>query len=76
MARFWAKLIDEKLLPTAAKVALSTGKEYEQAIEEVHQQLKILENELKAKEIFTVHRIGYLGIVANVLFVKRSILQK
>ncbi|XVF19971.1 hypothetical protein REPUB_Repub11eG0157300 [Reevesia pubescens] len=66
MARFWAKFIDEKLLPTSAKVG--TGKEQEQAIEEVHQQLKFLENELKGKEFFAGHIIGYLDIVANVLF--------
>ncbi|XWS71630.1 hypothetical protein CRYUN_Cryun03dG0154400 [Craigia yunnanensis] len=68
MARFWAKFIDEKLLPTAAKVGLSTGKEQERANEEVHQQLKILENELNGKDFFAGHSIGYLDFVANVLF--------
>ncbi|XP_021278695.1 glutathione S-transferase U7-like [Herrania umbratica] len=68
MARFWAKFIDEKLLPTAAKVSHSTGKEQEQGVEEVHQQLKILENELKGKEFFAGQSIGYLDIVAHVLF--------
>ena len=33
-----------------------------------HQQLKILENELKEKEFFAGHSIWYLDIVANVLF--------
>ncbi|XVE59334.1 hypothetical protein DITRI_Ditri05aG0037800 [Diplodiscus trichospermus] len=69
MARFWGKFIDEKLLPTSAKVGLSKGKEeQEQAMEEVHDQLKILENELKGKEFFSGNSIGYLDVVANILF--------
>ncbi|XP_022729316.1 glutathione S-transferase U7-like [Durio zibethinus] len=67
-ARFWRKFIDEMLLPTATRANRSTGKEQEQAKEEVHQQLKILEDELKGKEFFSGQRIGYLDIVANILF--------
>ncbi|XWS71631.1 hypothetical protein CRYUN_Cryun03dG0154500 [Craigia yunnanensis] len=67
MARFWAKFIDEKLLTTARKVSFATGKEQDQAIEQITEQLKLLENELKGKEYFSGQSIGYLDIVANVL---------
>ncbi|XP_022729314.1 glutathione S-transferase U7-like [Durio zibethinus] len=67
MARFWAKFIDEKLLVTTRKVSFTAGKEQEQAIEEITEQLKQLENELQGKEFFSGHSIGYLDIVANVL---------
>ncbi|KAE8691773.1 universal stress protein A-like protein-like [Hibiscus syriacus] len=55
------------LLPTMAKLGRSIGKEKEQAMEEVVQQLKILEDELKGKQFFSGERIGYLDIAANVL---------
>ncbi|XVF46606.1 hypothetical protein PTKIN_Ptkin03bG0041100 [Pterospermum kingtungense] len=67
MARFWAKFIDEKILITTRKVSLASGKEQEQAIEEITEQLKLLENELKGKEYFSGHNIGFLDIVANFL---------
>ncbi|KAK8492924.1 hypothetical protein V6N13_094506 [Hibiscus sabdariffa] len=68
MARFWAKFIDEKILITARKVSFNTGKEQEQAIEELTEQLKLLENELKGKPYFAGEAIGYLDIVvANFL---------
>ncbi|KAK8488827.1 hypothetical protein V6N13_000927 [Hibiscus sabdariffa] len=68
MARFWAKFIDEKILITARKVSFTTGKEQEQAIEELTEQLKLLENELKEKPYFAGEAIGYLDIVvANFL---------
>lgn len=57
-----------QLLPTSAKVGLSTGKEQEGAIEEVDQLLKILENELNGKEFFAGQSMGYLDVVASVLF--------
>ncbi|OMO91152.1 hypothetical protein COLO4_18606 [Corchorus olitorius] len=68
MARFWAKFIDEKLLPTSARIGQSTGKEQEQVIEEVHHHLKTLENLLKGKEFFAGHSIGYMDIAANIFF--------
>ncbi|XVF46607.1 hypothetical protein PTKIN_Ptkin03bG0041200 [Pterospermum kingtungense] len=66
IARFWANFIDEKILNTVRKVCLGSGKEQEQAIEEITEQLKLLENELKGKEYFSGHSIGYLDIVASV----------
>ncbi|XVF19972.1 hypothetical protein REPUB_Repub11eG0157400 [Reevesia pubescens] len=67
MARFWAKFIDEKILVTIRKISFATGKEQQQAIEEITEQLKLLQNELKGKEYFSGHSIGFLDIVANVL---------
>ncbi|KAL4310244.1 hypothetical protein GQ457_01G034560 [Hibiscus cannabinus] len=61
-ARFWAKFIDEKclqLLPTMAKASHSIRKEREHGIEEAQQQLKIMEDELKGKQIFAGRRIGF-----------------
>ncbi|KAE8681009.1 putative Glutathione S-transferase tau 7 [Hibiscus syriacus] len=68
MARFWAKFIDEKILITTRKISFTTGKEQEQAMEELSEQLKLLENELKGKPYFAGEAIGYLDIVvANFL---------
>ncbi|XP_021278738.1 glutathione S-transferase U7-like [Herrania umbratica] len=67
MARFWAKFIDEKLLMTARKVSFASGKEKEQVIDEITEQLKLLESELQGKEYFSGPSIGYLDIVASVL---------
>ncbi|KAK8601636.1 hypothetical protein V6N13_058678 [Hibiscus sabdariffa] len=66
-ARFWAKFIDKKLLPTVSKLGHMAGKEKEEAIEEAQQQLKIMEDELKGMQFFAGQRIGYLDIAANVL---------
>ncbi|KAG4155578.1 hypothetical protein ERO13_D03G120750v2 [Gossypium hirsutum] len=67
MARFYAKFIDDKLLPTLAKLGQTAGKEKEETIEEIHEQLKVLEDELKGKQFFGGQRIGYLDIVAMIL---------
>ncbi|KAE8705650.1 Glutathione S-transferase U7 [Hibiscus syriacus] len=68
IARFWAKFIDEKILITTRKVSFTTGKEQDQAMEELSEQLKLLENELKGKPYFAGEAIGYLDIVvANFL---------
>ena len=56
-----------QILTTTKKVSFATGKEQEQAIEQITEQLKLLENELKGKEYFSGQSIGYLDIVANVL---------
>ncbi|GLT37688.1 hypothetical protein SLA2020_119910 [Shorea laevis] len=62
LARFWAKFFDEKLLVTARKIRSD-----QEVVEEVIEQLKNLENELRGKEFFGADKIGYLDIVANVL---------
>ncbi|MBA0761811.1 hypothetical protein Gotri_024402 [Gossypium trilobum] len=67
MARFYAKFIDDKLLPTLAKLGQTAGKEKEETIKEIHEQLKVLEDKLKGKQFFGGQRIGYLDIVAMIL---------
>ncbi|RVW56600.1 Glutathione S-transferase U8 [Vitis vinifera] len=58
MARFWAKFVDEKLLPALWKALVGEEKERETAIEEAHQQLKTLENELEDQEALGMNIIG------------------
>ncbi|XP_048232167.1 glutathione S-transferase U7-like [Ricinus communis] len=62
-ARFWAKFVDEKILPTNGKLRTAKEEEKEQIVEEVGQLLKILENELNGKEYFGGESIGYVDIV-------------
>lgn len=56
-----------QLLPTLAKWHQTAGKENEETLEEIHEQLKILEDELKGKQFFGGQRIGYLDIAAMIL---------
>ncbi|XP_012066935.2 glutathione S-transferase U7 [Jatropha curcas] len=63
-ARFWSKFVQEKVLTTAFKTITAEGKEKKQLVEEIHQQIMFLENELKEKEFFGGETIGYLDIVA------------
>ncbi|MBA0644351.1 hypothetical protein Goklo_028526 [Gossypium klotzschianum] len=58
---------ESMLLPTLAKLGQTAGKEKEETIEEIHEQLKVLEDELKGKQFFGGQRIGYLDIVAMIL---------
>lgn len=65
MARFWASLINEKLVPVIRKARLSLGTEREEAIEEACGYLKVLENEVKGKRFFGGDTIGLVDIVAT-----------
>ncbi|KAL8102291.1 hypothetical protein AgCh_026972 [Apium graveolens] len=66
LARFWAKFIDDKLLPAVWNIRKSQGEEErEKAIEEAEQQLATLENELKGKKFFSGDEIGLVDIAAN-----------
>ncbi|KAK2642024.1 hypothetical protein Ddye_023787 [Dipteronia dyeriana] len=67
MARFWARFIDEKILPTAQKAIYLEGKEREVMIEEVCEQMKLLEKELDGKDFFGGDGIGFVNIVGNVV---------
>ena len=55
-----------QLVPTACKVEYCIKEEKDEIIHEVHEHLKLLENELKHKEheFFGGLEIGYLDIVA------------
>ncbi|GMH23059.1 hypothetical protein Nepgr_024902 [Nepenthes gracilis] len=66
MARFWAKFIDDKLVPSI-KVAIlreCEPHEYEIKMEEAFENLKILEKVLEGKKYFGGDKIGYLDIAA------------
>uniref|UniRef100_F6GUW8 glutathione transferase n=3 Tax=Vitis vinifera TaxID=29760 RepID=F6GUW8_VITVI len=67
MARFWAKYMDDKLLPAAIKVAMSKGEEQKGVIEEIQKQLKTLESELKEKKFFGGESLGFVDIAANTI---------
>ncbi|CAN0854526.1 Glutathione S-transferase U7 [Linum grandiflorum] len=64
LARFWAKFLDEKVLPTSFKAYVGQGKEQEDGTEEFIQQVKHLEGELEGKEYFGGDRIGFVDIAA------------
>jgi len=67
IARFWAKLIDDKCLPAALKACWGEEKEREKAVEETCEVLKFLEEELKEKRFFGGESIGMVDIVANAI---------
>ncbi|XP_048137893.1 glutathione S-transferase U8-like [Rhodamnia argentea] len=67
MARFWAKVLDEKCLPAIWKSCMSSGPEREKAHEEAHELLSTLEGELKGKKFFGGENIGFLDIAAVIL---------
>ncbi|KAK4480815.1 hypothetical protein RD792_011666 [Penstemon davidsonii] len=65
MARFWAKLIDEKCSSAMRRACLSNGEEQEKANEEANEVLMFLENELIGKKFFGGDTIGLVDIAAN-----------
>nr|GMD45021.1 probable glutathione S-transferase [Ipomoea batatas] len=65
LARFWAKFIDEKVVPATMKVRSTKGEELEKVKEEVCELLKILDNELKNKKFLGGERIGLADIAGN-----------
>lgn len=75
MARFWAKYLDDKLVPMW-KAIRSTGEEQEQATKETEEALKILENELKGKKFFGGETIGLADIIANFLGLWLGVLEE
>ncbi|XP_057547287.1 probable glutathione S-transferase [Amaranthus tricolor] len=66
-ARFWARFIDDKITPTVKTALMTEGEESEKALEELHELLNILENEIKGKKFFGGENIGYLDIVASMI---------
>ncbi|KAI3787074.1 hypothetical protein L1987_41260 [Smallanthus sonchifolius] len=61
--RFWAKFIDDKLIPALLNAIMSHGQE--QAIEEAQEQLQFLENELKGNKFFGGDNINLVDISAT-----------
>ncbi|EEF41885.1 glutathione S-transferase U7 [Ricinus communis] len=64
LARFWAKFVEEKILQTASKFRVAKEEEKKQIYEELDQQLKVLENELREREFSGGESIGFVDIVA------------
>lgn len=75
-ARFWAKFIDEKCLPTLWKALFGKESEQEKAMEEALQNLKMLEKELKDKRLFGGESIGLVDIAANFIAYWVGIIQE
>ncbi|KAI8027768.1 hypothetical protein LOK49_LG02G01144 [Camellia lanceoleosa] len=72
-ARFWAKFGDEKLLNSVFNFLITQGKEQEEAIPQVMENLKYIEEQLKGNKFFAGETIGYtdiaFGWTANLLSV-------
>ncbi|XP_031286334.1 glutathione S-transferase U7-like [Pistacia vera] len=76
LARFWAKFIEEKILPLAMKVTNSEEKEKEKVVVEMFQLMKVLEGELNGKDFFGGESIGYVDIVATIIAVWFQVTQE
>ncbi|KAL0344505.1 UNVERIFIED_CONTAM: putative glutathione S-transferase [Sesamum radiatum] len=64
-ARFWAKFVDDEVLPAMWKACWSRGEERERAKEEAVELLKFLDSEIKGKKLFGGDNIGVVDIAAN-----------
>ena len=56
-----------QLWPAATKVVVSKGEEQKAVIEEIQEQLKTLESELKEKKFFGGESLGFVDIAANTI---------
>ncbi|CAN1275546.1 Glutathione S-transferase U8 [Linum perenne] len=68
MARFWAKFIDDKVTYNQLLLnfcSIRQKEERRKMMEEVTQQLKALEEQLKGKKFFGGERIGIVDIAAS-----------
>ncbi|CAK9161162.1 unnamed protein product [Ilex paraguariensis] len=76
-ARFWARFNDEELLPSIWNASTKQGKEQEEAIVQVEENLKYVEEELKGNVFFGGETIGYLdlafGWLANLVSVLEEV---
>ncbi|XP_021722221.1 glutathione S-transferase U8-like [Chenopodium quinoa] len=64
-ARFWAKFIDDKCLPSLWNALWATKDEEEKTLKEAKENLEILEKEIEGKKFFGGEEIGFVDIVAN-----------
>ncbi|XP_062003051.1 probable glutathione S-transferase [Rosa rugosa] len=62
-ARFWARFVEEKCMPALFNCTLAEDRKKD--VEEAHETLKLLENELKDKKFFGGEDIGFVDIVAD-----------
>ncbi|MFQ6649999.1 hypothetical protein Gotur_023428 [Gossypium turneri] len=76
--RFWAKFNDEKLLPSIWSVFTKEGKEREEPMEELGENLKLAEEELQGKRFFGGDKIGVtdlaFGWLANLMSVFEQVI--
>lgn len=68
VARFWCHFSDDKLGPAVGAVFASTGEEQEAAVRQVHENLALLEAELregafKGRRFFGGDEVGFLDVV-------------
>ncbi|KAM0865122.1 hypothetical protein ACQ4PT_043489 [Festuca glaucescens] len=68
VARFWCHFSDDKLGPAVGAVFASTGEEQEAAVRQVHDNLALLEAELregafKGRRFFGGDEVGFLDVV-------------
>ncbi|XP_009591433.1 glutathione S-transferase U8 [Nicotiana tabacum] len=78
MARFWANFLDEKCLPEMKKLCYESNNEIrEKARGELHELLKLLENEIiKDKNFFGVNKVGYIEIVSILITYWLGVIQE
>ncbi|PSS24549.1 Glutathione transferase [Actinidia chinensis var. chinensis] len=62
MARFWAKFGDDKLITSVLGVLVTQGKEQEEGVPVVIENLKHIEKQLKGKKFFGGDTIGFLDL--------------
>ncbi|CAL1409760.1 unnamed protein product [Linum trigynum] len=77
-ARFWAKFMDEKALPSMWQAFTKKGREQEEGLASIAEKLKLLEAELEGKKFFGGEEIGIpdfaLGWLVNLVPVFEEIL--
>ncbi|CAA0373214.1 putative glutathione transferase [Arabidopsis thaliana] len=65
MVRFWAKFVDEQILPVGFMPLVKAEKGIDVAIEEIREMLMFLEKEVTGKDFFGGKTIGFLDMVAG-----------
>ncbi|XP_074264592.1 putative glutathione S-transferase [Silene latifolia] len=75
-ARFWASFIDDKIFPATRKLVWSRGDDIKKAKEELEELLKIFEKEIEGKGLLGGSKIGYLDLVALLIYFWIPILQE
>ncbi|KAK9137253.1 hypothetical protein Sjap_007847 [Stephania japonica] len=63
MARFWAKFVDEKCVPSIISVFSSVGEDQEKALKDAEETLKTFEKALKGK-FFGGETMGFVDVAA------------
>ncbi|KAK9930345.1 hypothetical protein M0R45_027384 [Rubus argutus] len=64
-ARFWARFVDEKCMPSIMSAFTKKGEEKEKAAKEARENFKILESGLGKKQFFGGESVGFVDIAAG-----------